>query len=150
MNEMRIRPKSDYLKTASWDQLYVLTEHWKSNLDFYTDELRFLNKLVSKYFIWMTKEDNISNVQKMVVELKSLQKELEEVKTTVKKHMEHIGLFMENPFSHDEQKFRDEHVLLEDTIAEFVNSFKKAKREVFQITEHVIESEKLQHLLASA
>ena len=144
---MRIRPKSDYLNTASWDSLYVLTEHWQKDVDFYKDELRFMSGLISKYFIWMTKDENISKVQKIVVSLKTIENQLKEMDDKLKKHLKSIGLLMENAFSHDEQEFRDEHVQLEEDLVEFMNDYKKLKRDVFTITEHVMESEKLQHLL---
>ena len=54
---------------------------------------------------------------------------------------------MENPFSHDENKVKDEHLIIEDEFAEFIKKFKLLKREIFATTEHVIEDEKGRHLL---
>ena len=49
MKDFRIRPKDNYINEASWEQLYVLTEHWKSDLVFYHKDLRFLHLLIDKY-----------------------------------------------------------------------------------------------------
>ncbi len=63
--ELRVRPKSDYLHKASFEDLYILTEDWKSDIEFYRDESRFLRTLVDKYFIFMIKDGNISKVQSL-------------------------------------------------------------------------------------
>ena len=41
-------------------ELYILTKHWKSDLEFYKDDLRFLHNLVDKYLIWITKKESSS------------------------------------------------------------------------------------------
>ncbi len=63
MNEYRMRPKDSYLQNSQWQELYVLTEHWKSDLLFYKDDLKFLHHLLDKYFIWITKTENLKAVQ---------------------------------------------------------------------------------------
>lgn len=146
MNKMRIRPKSDYLQTASWENIYVLSEHWQSDLYFFRDEIRFLDTLFSKYFIWMTKEENISKIQNLVTQLEGLKKKNEELSNQLNTQFSHITLLMENAFSHDDQKFRDEHEKLEENITKFFKDFRALKKEVFEIMEHVLESEKLKHL----
>jgi len=42
MNNFRNRPKYNYIHEADWQQLIILTEHWKSDLLFYKDDIRFL------------------------------------------------------------------------------------------------------------
>ena len=59
MKNFRIRPKDNYINEASWEQLYVLTEHWKSDLVFYHKDLRFLHLLIDKYFMWISNKENI-------------------------------------------------------------------------------------------
>ncbi len=145
--ELRIRPKSDYLHKASFENLYILTEHWKSDIDFYRDELRFLHTLIDKYFIWMIKEGNISKVQSLSNKLSKIIDQKKELFNTINKHLLHLEELIENSFSHDEKMFRDEHEILEDEFTEFVKNFKVLKKEIFAITEHVIEDEKLQYLL---
>ena len=45
------------------------------------------------------------------------------------------------PFKYNSQQFREEHQLLEDDISAFVKDFRANRKEVFEVTEHVIESE---------
>ena len=69
MSELRLRPKSDYLHTAAFEELYVLGEHWQSVMEFYHLELDFLKKLIDKYFIWLLKDEHIAKVQVIVNEI---------------------------------------------------------------------------------
>ena len=107
MSDFRYRPKGKYIYDADLQGIYILTEYWKNDLEFYRDDLRFLQHLIDKYFIWMTQKENLD----------------------------------------DSHKFRTEHEELEDSIADFVKSFRSNRKKVFAITEHVMDSEKLNRLL---
>ena len=148
-NKMELKAKADrsYLANSSWQDLYARTEHWKSDIEFYRDESRFLRTLIDKYFIWLIKDGNIAKVQSLSNELSKTVLLKKEVYNKITKHLMHIEELMENPFSHDENKVKDEHLIIEDEFAEFVKKFKLLKREIFATTEHVIEDEKGRHLL---
>ncbi len=149
MTELRIRPNNDYLHTATWQELYVLGEHWQSDIAFYKDELRFLHHLVNKYFIWLLKDEPIQKVQTMAINIEKANKEAKRLDEKITRHLRHLGLLMENVFSHDEEQFRIDHARLEKELVEFNNTSRQVKKEVFAITEHMMASEKLQHLLSN-
>ena len=149
MKELRLRPKANYFEEADWEELYVLGEHWKSDLEFYNDELTFLNHLIGKYFVWLIKDDHIQQVEKTSAKLSKLQQRRTDISQLINKHLAHIEGFIENPFTHNEQDFRKEHQKLEDNIVSFVKDFKTLKKEIFSITEKVLEAEKLNHLISN-
>ncbi len=45
------RPKGKYIHEADWQQLYALTEHWKSDFQFYNTDLTFLQHVIYKNFM---------------------------------------------------------------------------------------------------
>lgn len=149
MEEFRFRPLSDYMHTASLEHLYALTKHWESDLEFYKDELKFFNDLIGKYFLFMTREENMEVVQKMQANVIKLDKDRENLIKRMQRHVSRLSQLMGNQFSNDEHEFRNEHQKLENDITTFTKEFRKVKKEVFAITEHVIESERLQHLLTA-
>src|SRR5665811_322155 len=65
MSDFRSRPKDQYIHEADWQQLYVLTEHWKSDLSFYEGDLKFLHHLIDKYFMWISKKEHIDMVREI-------------------------------------------------------------------------------------
>lgn len=145
--ELRMQLKSDFFKQASWEQLYIITDHWKSDLCFYHDETNFLKHLVNKYSIWLTLPGNIEQVRQVSEKLQVCERFKNDLLDTIARHMKHIKDMIENPFVHNEEAFREEHAQLEEDVADYVKSHRNLKKEIFAITEEVVESEKLQHLL---
>ncbi len=75
MNDFRNRPKYNYIHEADWQKLYLLTELWKSDLLFYKDDLKFLYHLIDKYFLRISKRENIDMVQEIEVNLLKVDKQ---------------------------------------------------------------------------
>ncbi len=149
MSDYRMRPKGDYLHKASLEELYALTEQWEKDLDFFHDELTFMRDVISRYFIWITKEDYLEEVQGIVQRIQNLETQRERLHNQMTDHLEDVHLLLENPFSHDEMQFRNEHQALEDAIALFVKDARALKQAVFHVTRDAWNDEKLHHLLAS-
>jgi len=147
METLRFRPKDNYFKTASWEQLYVLTEKWKSDFEFYRFEHSFLKKLLNKYFIWINDDNNVLHVEKLAVKIDELERKRVDFNNKTILHLRHIEEIIDNEFVYDAQKFRDEHEGLEDAIVRFNKEFKVLKKEVFDVTEYILESENIAHLI---
>ncbi|SDL36464.1 hypothetical protein [Kriegella aquimaris] len=143
MRDFRNRPKDNYINEADWQKLYVLTEDWKSNLLFYNDDLKFLLHLIDKYFMWISRKENIDMVREIEVGLLKLDNECSSLLNLTNKHLHHLGELIDNPFVYDSHKFRTEHEQLEDKIANFVKDCRKNRKEVFTITEYLIDGEEM-------
>lgn len=143
MKVYRSRPKGDYLHESSWEELYALTQHWKSDLEFYEHDLHFLQNLIDKYFIWITSEENEAQVRKIEANLQRVTRRCNDLLQKTKKHLLQLGELVENPEQETARIFRIEHEHLEDGIAVFVKSFRENRLEVFAITEYVANSEQL-------
>ena len=143
MTEMRLRPKTDYLNTADWEQLYILTEHWHSDVLFYLDELRFLKKLVNKYFIWITQDENRTKASAIAIDINKAHQEAIWLKDSIEKHLKHISELVKHRLARDDGEFREEHILLEDHMVDYTKLFRKLKGEVFAVTEYIMETEEL-------
>lgn len=126
---------------TNWEELYVLTEHWKSDLLFYKDDLRFLHHLIDKYFIWITKAENLIMVKEIKADLLNLGKSCNDLLEKVGKHIIQIGYLVETPKRQDTRVFALEHQHLEQEITDFVKRFRKNRKEVFTITEYIMDSE---------
>ncbi|TYC10590.1 hypothetical protein ES677_11660 [Bizionia gelidisalsuginis] len=143
MNNFRNRPKDNYIQEATWEQLYVLTEHWKSDLLFYKDDLRFLHHLIDKYFMWISKKENIDRVSEIEEGLIEMDKKCDALLNTIDTHLHHLAQLIDDPFIFVADTFRNEHEGLEDHLAQFLKDFRKNRKEVFAITEHIIDGEEM-------
>lgn len=138
---------SNYHHTIDLQQLFLLTEHWQSDVAFYKDEFKFLYKLIDKYYMWLTNDEHITQVRKMVNTVLEMQKELDAFTVDLSHHLIAIGKRIDKPNAATELVLREEHSALGIRIGQFYRNFRVVKKTIFTLTEVVIESDKLQHIL---
>lgn len=131
----------------SWQQMFIISEHWLSDVKFFSMELNFLHRLIDKYFMWLVDEKNIESTRKMASHLSKVEMERAALGEKLEDHMRSLANLIENPFSHDAQNGRDNHEKLEALMAAFAKDFRAIKIEVFALAERVVESEKVKHLI---
>jgi hypothetical protein len=141
MSDFRNRPNGAYILDANWEALYFLTKHWKSDLLFYRDDLNFLDNLIDKYLIWISNKKDSEAVRKIDNSILETAKKCSDLLKRVNKHLLHLADLMEDPFKYDSHQFRAEHQQLEDDITNFVKVFRNNRKEVFEVTKMVIESD---------
>lgn len=143
------KQETDSLKNGPWDELYVLSQHWVSDLEFYRDDLQFLHNLIDKYFMWIVKTENIKLVKDLKKGLMDLNTKSKDLLAKIGKHVIQLGYLVEDPNKKDAGIIKMEHEHLEDEIAVFVKLFRENRRDVFKTTEFIMDDEKLTNILES-
>lgn len=141
MEHLSLRPKGDFTWSAEYQQLYILTEHWKSDLQFYKEDLQFLHRLIDKYFIWLINKEHLDQMRNLASDLSEISKKCDGLLEKTSKHLIHLSELIDDPYKYDSHKFRSEHEELENEIASFLQKLRKIKTEVFAVSEPVIEQE---------
>lgn len=131
----------------NWMGLFVLTEHWQSDLIFFADEMRFFRSLIDRHFMVLIEQENIEKTRAIALSLADLENEKLRLEQKTAGHLKHLSALIENSFSHDSQIIKDEHKEMEIAMADFARRFRLVKKDIFKLTEHVMESEKARHLL---
>lgn len=149
MDNSNISGEQKNVESANWQNLYILTDHWKSDLNFYKDDLRFLHHLIDKYIIWITKDSNLNMVKDIQKNLFEIRNKSESLMKEVTTHQQNLALMVENPTKGTNPQFVKDHEILEGQISSFVKQFRSNRKEVFKITEYVIDSEELPNILKS-
>lgn len=147
MRDITNNKENNFLKDGPWDELYVLTQHWKSDLEFYRDDLRFLHHLIDKYFMWITKKENLDMVKKLKVGLADVKLKGDDLIKKIGKHLIQLGYMVEDPSKKDAGIIKTEHEHLEEEMAKFVKLFRENRKEVFTITEYIMDSEQLADII---
>lgn len=125
--------------------LYLITEYWQSDLQFFKDELQFLRSLVDKYFAHFIEHENIEKTKQLADKLIHIEKDRSALEQRVNGHLKQLaGEIKGTPDSKD---YEDAHAKLETDTVDFLKRFREVKKEVFSHTEHIMESEKAKHLL---
>ncbi|SIS53249.1 hypothetical protein SAMN05421766_102594 [Zobellia uliginosa] len=143
MDNFRCRPKGDFIEKGNWQELYVLTEHWKSDLLFYRDDLKFLRHLEDKYFLWIKAEADLENIRRVGESILKDTRDCDQLLERVDTHLSHLSNIIGNPESQDEKAFREEHAELEEDMAEFVKNVRENRRRLFKVVEYDVEMDKL-------
>ena len=134
--------KSNYLHQSSWEELFVITEHWLSDILFFKDELRFFQGIIVEYFPQLLKHKSIISLKPLDEHFIHLVKTADELTQSFEKHRRHIEELMDDPFAYDDNKFRKEHEILENKFASFVLEFQEEKKQIYRITEKIIRYNK--------
>lgn len=145
--ELRTRP-SNYLQSAEWQELHVLTSHWQSDMAFFDDELRFIDILFDKYFNALIDPENMDTTKSIAAKLSNLKSSREMLASRIAEHLHNIKELMTNNASQDAVAFREEHGRLEDDLTDFVKTFRAVKRDIFELTERIARTEKSKHLIS--
>lgn len=130
-----------------WQELYVLTEHWQSDLEFYKDDLRFLHHLIDKYVIWITKSENLEMVKELMLQVYDLKRRCFKMIEQISEHKHNLASLEKDATLEQWELVKESHGIMETGIYKFVKEFRANRKEVFRITEYVIDSEELTNLL---
>ena len=142
MNTYRNRPKGNYIQNASWSDLYILTENWKCDLDFYLLDIEFLERLIETYFVKLLLNENLDELRELQNDLSHSQNQCKSILHRIQIHLTYIINLIDAPYKYDVSAFRNKHEQFEDEISEFKDMVKVMRRMVFKMTKSVLESEK--------
>ncbi len=143
MKSNKIATDIDFLTNGPWYELYVISKNWQSDIAFYRDDVRFLFHLIDKYFLWLTRPENLKIVQELQNNLHQLEIKCKDLLNKLGKHTIQLGYLIENPNKSDAGIILTEHEHLEEEIAAITKLFRKNRTEVFAITEYIIDSAEL-------
>ena len=147
MSINKIMPRSNYLHTTDWQELYILTQHWREDLDFYHDELGFLKTLLQKYAFNMAHQSSVLELQNLTHELENVIERVERRRKEVHAHINKLGLLIEYAFNDNENDFRKEHIALHSGLTDLCNAFKALKMQIFDLSGEVLKQQKEVFLL---
>jgi hypothetical protein len=97
--------------------------------------------------MWITKPENLDMVKKLKAGLFNLKKTNGDLLDKVTGHRNTLGQMVEDFNKADAVKIKAEHEHLEGEMANFVALFRNNRKEVFAITEYIIDSESLANLM---
>ncbi len=124
-------------------ELYILSNHWNSDLSFLTDEIRFLKKLIDHYAISDLKSEPLNEV----LYYKNILKEYDLTIPGLQNKISVLLKFIDPIINKTDQKVGlnliEEFISLQTEIKTLSESVKQCKKHLFCFMEHLIKTEKL-------
>jgi hypothetical protein len=80
-------------------------------------------------------------LREIEVDLLKVYKQCASLFETTHKHLHHLSELIDNSFTYDSHQFRAEDETLEDELTEFLKDFRRNRKEVSKIIEHIMNAE---------
>lgn len=121
----------------------------KHALDFYKDEMIFLNKLINKYFYHYAEsfDNTILQIQSLAFQLIETQRKRNELNIKYMGHLHNCLDSLEEFMIEEYVSVRLEHQNLANEFNTFSKAYHLMKKEIFSVAEQVLHLEHEQHLL---
>lgn len=142
MNNLRNRPKENYIQEANWDGLYLLIENWKKDLEFYLIDVKFLENLVKNHFSELLVSQNLDELRELQIEVYELQNQCEYILECIQHNLDSIVDIINDNFIHDTSEFRIENKHLEDNVQVFITNERELRKSIFSMIKDVFEAKK--------
>ncbi len=131
-------------------RMYVRTEHWISDYDFFEDEFNFFVNLLDKYFIGAVISDieNSKTLQDAAARLMKLDKLRVHIATLNRQNLQYLSNLIQNKELFDPEECRDRQADLESDHVDFMKQYREMKKEIFHLSEKLIKESRSKNLLS--
>lgn len=134
---------SQLSKSEKWQELYILSRHWKADLDFYLQDISFLERIIGRYVIWVRSSENSQAVNTLLSDLKGLKEEGQALNQELDKQLKTLENLLTGNTKAIPDDLSSTQESLEGHTSEFVKGFRKNRQEVYRVVEQVIDTENL-------
>jgi hypothetical protein len=141
------RPAGKYMLEAGLDDIHTLTRHWKTDLAFYHDEIRFLTDLIGRYAALLITDEHITRLKALEQRLSNAESLLNILEEKVTKHLNYVDDLIEGVVRISETTFRLEHAKLENEVMYFIDELRTVKKEIFQASEEMFKATEVKQLV---
>jgi len=138
--------KAEILKTpilygcgATIQTLYLSSRNWLSYIDFFEDEVKFLNKLLLKFFTDDLNDENTNNIQAINCSIISLDRKKNMVLNKIFCHQSHLKSTIEELMNLKEDYLTVQHELIQQDVMDLQVTLDAIKIDIYKITEQQIK-----------
>ncbi len=135
-------------KKKNLAKLHHISQKWSVELDFIYDEQRFLQDLISTFFIDLCSVEFFPDTRKLNQKLNESIKKGNLLTLELQTHEKYLVTLLESAHLEGEQNYRKLQKKLANRIDQFVQSNKLLKSRIFSIIKNIMKQHKQKLLLA--
>lgn len=137
-----------YIEWRSPEELHEDTIEWLSDLNFVKVEQSFLEELIKENTINLISGDTFTKSKEIVNKLSENIKKVEELHDKVQAHSNGLEILVDEVKQEKkEERFKQEHHLLNAEISLFMIDFRDIKNEIFELIKNIMKQNKQKRLL---
>jgi hypothetical protein len=124
--------------------LYTLNKNWLSEISFLSDEIKFMNDLLDKFFISLIKEEHVNRIQLIKMQLVQLELVKKNIKQDILRHQVNIEEKINNISEKSDGFLELEDERMGDELNDLQKTFKRIKGEIFTISKALLKNAKVE------
>ncbi len=128
-------------------KLHSITQKFISELEFLHDEQRFLQDLLSSFFIDLCRTEILPRTRILNKEIDKSNKECNLLIFELQTHEKQLATLLESKHLKGEEYFRKAHSELSNQVEMFIRASRNLKTTIFTITKKIIKQRKQKKLL---
>ncbi|MGV3705879.1 MAG: hypothetical protein ACO1NU_10940 [Arcticibacter sp.] len=125
--------------------LYLSSKNWLSYIDFFEDEVKFLKKLMMKFFMDDLNDDRINKVQMINCSINSLDRKKNSVLSKIFCHQTHLKATIEEMMSLSESYLTVQHEAIQEDVKALQDALDEIKSDLYVVTEAQIKHSRWEH-----
>lgn len=119
-------------------EYYINAKRWNADLEFYKDEIDFLNKLLKENFIHLTNSKRNVVIIHLIGKLAELVNEKHQVKELLDHQLKDLELLAEDLFIESKEAIAGKQAHLEYLIRDLVNEYREIKKSIFILLDQIM------------
>ncbi|MET4139512.1 hypothetical protein [Pedobacter sp. UYP1] len=124
-------------------EYYINAKRWNADLEFYKDEIDFLNKLLKENFIHLTNSKRNIVIIHLIGKLAELVNEKHQVKELLDHQLKDLELLAEDLFIESKEAIAGKQAHLEYLIRDLVNEYREIKKSIFVLLDRILTEDEL-------
>ncbi|RAJ35748.1 hypothetical protein [Pedobacter cryoconitis] len=124
-------------------EYYINAKRWNTDLEFYKDEIDFLNKLLKENFIHLTNSKRNVVIIHLIGKLAELVNEKHQVKELLDHQLKDLELLAEDLFIESKEAIAGKQAHLEYLIRDLVNEYREIKKSIFVLLDRILTDDEL-------
>jgi len=139
INIMRAETISPAGTGSNIQDLYLSSRNWLSYIDFFEDEIKFLKKLMLKFFIDELNDDRINKIQLINCSINSLDRKKNTVLSKIFCHQANLKATLEELMDLSESYLTVQHETIQQDVMALQTTLDEIKTDLYLITEAQIK-----------
>lgn len=130
-----------YWQYAPLIDLHQYSRMWLSELSFSRGELKFMENLLNKHFLYLIDPKRMRNVKTVAASIQKYQEQIDDIEQKIGEHSKRLRRLVMTPNQIFEEKYRKEHGQLQIQLNEFQEAYRELKTQIFLAADRILEEE---------
>jgi hypothetical protein len=121
--------------TAEVQELYIIGKDWIADLDFFEQDLEFIQRLFKRSFLPLIHEPVIRNITPIMQDFMVIETQCESIRARLLAHLHSLEPLVKYPDMDYGLSLIESHASLERDISGLLQSFRSLKKGILKLTE---------------